>query len=708
MRGSGWLRSAGWRMGLLWAAGLLLVAAAARGQDARGQTLHAANPGAGTLTLDGAWRFHTGDDPVWRAQGFDDRGWEQLKAEAPWGAQGHPGYAGFAWYRRRVDVDGPGPAMGVLFPPVDDAYEVFWNGERIGGYGRLPPHARWFAFGHMAVYALPGTDAGTMPGSTPGLMSGAVHGELAVRVWKAPFYLLDDPQGGGFEDAPVLGDPDVLELMRKAPELGYANAILPRATTGLLLLVAGLTAAVFWLIDRQMLFVWLAGTLLSSAAYSLLWLPPIRFGWSAQADQIATLVCGSGGEPFLWYLFLTIFGLNVSRGWRRATAILTSVFMAAVLGDCAVVLLWAHAGAGLRWTDDVLSWMNTVLPLYSLLIVGFGLRSRRPMGIWPLAAAVIASEAYGFVATCSQQFINLGSQVFALLTRPRLVVGPYSMSIHTLLDLQLSVVLIFTVVRVQARQWRRQTVLESEMRSAREVQQVLLPEEVPDIPGFSIATVYQPAAEVGGDFFQVIPTSDGCLVVVGDVSGKGLAAAMTVSLIVGTLRTLAETESGPAAVLTGLNRRLLGRTPGGFTTCLAMHLGVGGEVRLATAGHPAPFWNGRELALAAAMPLGLTDDLDVEEGTVRLAVGDRLILYTDGLPEARNDKGELLGFDGVARLLAADPPAEEIVAAARNFGQEDDITVLTLTRSAGETLSPGLTGAAALSAIGAAGAQSAG
>lgn len=347
--------------------------------------------------------------------------------------------------------------------------------------------------------------------------------------------------------------------------------------------------------------------------------------------------------------------------------------------------MWAHAGSGLRWTDNVLSWLSTVLPLFSLSIVGFGLRSRRPMAIWPLAAAVVLTELYGFLVTVSQQFINLGSNLFALLTRPHLVLGPYSMSIHTLLDLLLSVVLIVTVVRVQARHWRRQTVLEAEMRSAREVQQVLLPEEVPAIPGFSIATVYQPAAEVGGDFFQVIPTADGCLVVIGDVSGKGLAAAMTVSLIVGTLRTLAETESGPAATLAGLNRRLLGRTAGGFTTCLAMHMTEDGGVRLATAGHPSPYWNGCELALPMALPLGITADLEIEERSERMSLGDRLTVYTDGLPEARNHKGDLYGFDRVAQLLADGPRAEEIVAAARNFGQEDDITVMTVTRSGSKT-----------------------
>src|ERR1700750_1141031 len=104
-----------------------------------------------------------------------------------------------------------------------------------------------------------------------------------------------------------------------------------------------------------------------------------------------------------------------------------------------------------------------------------------------------------------------------------------------------------------------------EVKSAREVQQVLVPETVPTVPGFAIDSVYKPAAELGGDFFQVLALPNGgTLIVIGDVSGKGLKAAMTVSLIVGTLRTLTDYTQSPAEILRGLNRRLNGRVGGGF------------------------------------------------------------------------------------------------------------------------------------------------
>ena len=125
-------------------------------------------------------------------------------------------------------------------------------------------------------------------------------------------------------------------------------------------------------------------------------------------------------------------------------------------------------------------------------------------------------------------------------------VGAYSFSAPFLLDLLLFIVLLFTVARHQFMERRRQAEIEMEIKSAREVQHVLIPEETPAIPGFSIASIYKPAAEVGGDFFQVMPLGEGgALIIVGDVSGKGLKAAMTVSLIVGTLRTLADYTQKP-------------------------------------------------------------------------------------------------------------------------------------------------------------------
>jgi serine phosphatase RsbU (regulator of sigma subunit) len=188
---------------------------------------------------------------------------------------------------------------------------------------------------------------------------------------------------------------------------------------------------------------------------------------------------------------------------------------------------------------------------------------------------------------------------------------------------------------------------------------------------------------VGGDFFQLIAQPDGsALLVLGDVSGKGLKAAMTVSLIVGTIRTVADTVDDPAEILSILNRRLHGRLKDGFVTCLALRLTAEGDGVLANAGHPAPFLNKEELSLPGALPLGLDFNADYENVRFHLAVGDRLTLYTDGLLEARNAAGDLFSFERLRALIATQPDAKQATDAAIAFGQDDDITVLTLTRLA--------------------------
>ena len=157
---------------------------------------------------------------------------------------------------------------------------------------------------------------------------------------------------------------------------------------------------------------------------------------------------------------------------------------------------------------------------------------------------------------------------------------------------------------------------------------------------------------------------------------------MTVSLIVGTLRTLAEYTQSPAEVLLGLNRRLLGRTDGGFATCVVARIEPDGETTIANAGHLAPFRDREELPVAGSLPLGLAEEPEYDELIFPLHEGETLTFYTDGIVEARNQAGELYGFERLAALLRADPSIEQMVEEARNFGQQDDITVFKVTRLA--------------------------
>ena len=223
---------------------------------------------------------------------------------------------------------------------------------------------------------------------------------------------------------------------------------------------------------------------------------------------------------------------------------------------------------------------------------------------------------------------------------------------------------------------RERAAYAAELQAASTVQQLLLQSASGPTPGFRVASVYLPASEVGGDFFFVSPAPDGSLTaIVGDVSGKGLTAAMRVAMILGALRR--ETAHDPGKILEGLNNVLIAQGQLGFTTACCICIALSGEFTLANAGHIAPYLSGRELDTPPALPLGLVPDQAYELVRGRLRTSDRLVLLSDGVPEARSASGELYGFERLPSLTLR--PAQEIADTAQLFGQEDDITVLTLT-----------------------------
>jgi hypothetical protein len=222
--------------------------------------------------------------------------------------------------------------------------------------------------------------------------------------------------------------------------------------------------------------------------------------------------------------------------------------------------------------------------------------------------------------------------------------------------------------------------LEAEMAAAREVQQLMLPDQAESFPGYSVESVYRPALQIGGDFFQILPTGDnGFLLVLGDVAGKGLAAAMHVSMLVGVIRTVAPETTDPAVMLRKLHDRLVGRTSG-ISTALAAHVSANGLVTIANAGHLSPYLDGREIELPGALPLGIPEGGTYTSVRFELRPGGRLTFYSDGVVEAQNKAGELFGFDRVCAISTE--PAEVIVEKAVQFGQADDITVVTVERLA--------------------------
>ena len=216
------------------------------------------------------------------------------------------------------------------------------------------------------------------------------------------------------------------------------------------------------------------------------------------------------------------------------------------------------------------------------------------------------------------------------------------------------------------------------------MQQVILPESRVTLPSFTVESEYRPAREVGGDFFQIIPhkTDGSLLIVAGDVTGKGLKAGMLVALLVGAIRTEEKHNNDPVGMLSTLNQRLIGRGDA-QATCLAMRIDADGSAMLANAGHLAPYLNGDPLAMEGALPLGIIEGAESSVMHFQLEKGDRLILMSDGIAEATDADGHLFGFESVNELLRTAKSVTEIAGAAQAFGQDDDITVILVTRTAG-------------------------
>ncbi len=217
-----------------------------------------------------------------------------------------------------------------------------------------------------------------------------------------------------------------------------------------------------------------------------------------------------------------------------------------------------------------------------------------------------------------------------------------------------------------------------ELEAARGVQQLLITSNNQQDSLWTIDAAYLPAQEVGGDFYQLFPAPDGSLLLVtGDVSGKGLQAAMLVATVVGALGDLISRQ--PGQVLAHLNRSLRGKTRGGFVTCCAALFHPNGNVQAANAGHLAPYLDGCEVEVEAGLPLGLNPDAEYPETTIA-ASGECLTFVSDGVVEAENAQRELFGFDRTREISGKS--AQEIAEAAQAWGQNDDITVVTVRRNA--------------------------
>ncbi len=666
------------RLLMVWAlVCLAAVAAAQRPVPVRGASV-VQGLGPATMPVDGLWAFHPGDDLAWAQPSYDDAQWTRIETGKTWEEQGFRNLTGFGWYRRHIVLDtgtNPNWDLGLSLHGVEDAAEVYWNGRLVGSYGKVAPDPVWYDQAGAGFTDLSPHQPAYVPLGRP------ESGVLAIRVWKAPYVYYSFPNEGGLTGVPLLGSAAALAMHNTVAWYAWLQSDLFGLGLALISGIVALLALLAWLRDRKrwMLF-WLAlYTVHPLALLPVTDIPGLlSFRWGY--GLVAPLICVE--DIALWFLLLYLLNLRNNPRLVRWTIWMSAVAVVGNFGDSALQLFrWTTWPGHLFLSLDVgITIPALLVEAWGVVLVLFAFRKRLDGARWFLAITAMLAD----LVQAMGNWFSLGVRwthwsFWKPFQHSLFAIGQSQFNALTIMNSLLLAAIVYAVWHYEREQSARQAHLHEEFRNAQELQQLLVPESLPEVPGYAVTSAYQPAQEVGGDFFQVIPSPEGgALAVVGDVSGKGLKAAMTVSLIVGALRTLVETTDDPAEILAGLNRRLHGRLKGGFATCVVVRLEAEGACVIANAGHLPPFLNGEEMALPGTLPLGLSSEAEYEQTVVQLAAADRLTLYTDGLPEARNVAGELFGFARVTQLVAANAGAATLAEAAVQFGQEDDVTVLSI------------------------------
>lgn len=346
----------------------------------------------GMTTLDGKWAFHLGDDMEWATPSFDDSGWEKLTADKPWGAQGHANVEGYGWYRwhLRLAPGGGGPdQFAILLPAVEDAYQVYWNGQLVGAYGKLPPHPKWSYDLFPRTFGLGRAESGV----------------LAVRVWKAPFGSFDTGLQGGFYAPPQVGSPVAIDgAMSKLDYRWMRSRQFIFGLNALYALVA-VFGLLMWLRDRtQWLGFWM-GCFAASTPLGLLLLGlklPLSLTVAMSWNQPVYVL----GDISLWFVLLWLLDLRDDERLLRLARTLAIIECIEAIVDGLTVSGFA-AQNPVPWQILDLALMPVVmlLELFPFYLIGVAIVRRRRLdgARWTVALLAFLSQTTFVVGVSLQQ-----------------------------------------------------------------------------------------------------------------------------------------------------------------------------------------------------------------------------------------------------------------------------------------------------------------
>ena len=596
------------------------------------------------------WR--AGDNPGWSATALDESGWQastkwKLPLEEP-----------HLWVRCHADLSSlRGTAHPAIQISLNGAYQLFVNGVPTGGAGNI--RTGFFSMNTIRQYPLPLAALQTQPHT------------IAVRMTYRDVIWTMTPLDihAGDEEA-LVGRRAVFVLAQSGSEL-RVDAWYP------LIGVVGLILLSLFYYDRSRRELLYLSILCASEATQGI----LEYCASALMNIPWALSTGIEDAVALAYTFvIVLFFFTLAR--RR----IPRLYRIAVAVGAAGLLIQEFA---LVLPPQMSVWimgsLNTLTMGMLLLIISMTISTAPLVAFWPYRN--ISSRMRPMAALCllygAHEVVWYALQI---TSDPRLGLPNLFaywqrglLEAWAFLTACVLIGLLVLLFRDQRRVMEERALLAGEMQAASEIQRMLAPAKIDTAPGLQIEVAFHPMREVGGDFYlcRVLPGGRQ-RVLVGDVSGKGAAAAMSATLLLGA--AAARDSDSPAVLLAQLNRVLHESRVGGFATCLCADLTAAGEVTLANAGHLPPYCNNREIEISSSLPLGVTAAAQYTETTLRLAPGETLTLLSDGVVEARNHSGELFGFERTAAL--AGRTAESIAQAAQLFGQEDDITVLTLARTA--------------------------
>ena len=598
---------------------------------------------SGLIELNQGWLEHDGDNAEWSRPEFDDSAWDSVDLDDL-----GPARQGWRWYRRLVTFGPDKPELRLLLAGGDGTYELFVNGTRVPGAA-----LRSSVLVRRPVEAVfPVSD-------------GNGNFEIALRTRVPTAYAAWHlPQFTGV----TMGLPTAIGYERQALESQRLYGLATSICFNLLLCLAGAGALGlygFQRTEREYLFLGLYLAIVgTSNGLSML-----------QSAGLAPLSANFlVADPLIYAWVISQIEFTYSFARQRVGGIWRMYEVMLLLPVTLSVLTWIGAFASDTYVLIEAAATAPVGLLLSALLFVWYLRGNREAGwlVLPSLAPALSTALFD-LGTAS---ITLGWQSFNFLVEP-IQLGPIVLQLVDIgaLSFLLSIiaVMFFRFTRVS----RERARAAAELAAAQEIQRHLVPAALPFLPNYSIEAAYLPAREVGGDFYQVIPQKDGSiLIVLGDVSGKGLGAAMTGAFAIGALHALVAEISDPPQLLSLLNREALRGKDSGFITCICVKLSPDGQMAISTAGHLSPYKNGKELTCEGGPPLGLFPDLVYSESRFEFNCGDSLTLLSDGVVEARNASDEMFGLERTQALSTRS--AFEMATAAQQFGQEDDITVLRL------------------------------